>query len=171
MGDRICVMNQGRVEQVDAPVRVYTRPNSEFVATFIGSPTMNIARVTLKQEGEGVMAVLSGGHALPLAAEDAKAVAAHVGDVVHLGLRPEHIQLVRGGETEQPVIRAKAEFIERMGSEAFIYFHLGEQQFVAAAPAETDIRPGAEMNLAVNMGKRHLFHAESGESLLAAGAA
>ena len=90
MGDRIVVMNAGRVQQVDTPIALYERPRNLFVATFIGSPPMNIMKGTLER-GDGGLTFRGSGISLPLDAVVARGLDRYVGARVVAGVRPEHL--------------------------------------------------------------------------------
>ncbi len=165
MGSRICVMNQGRIEQVDAPVKIYNHPGSIFTATFIGSPTMNLAEVMIRRRSQGAAAVLPEGRILPLPHLDSDKAAALDGRSVTLGLRPEHIRVGDPEAGSDGTVSARAELVERIGSEAYVYFLLDGRQFIAAAPAEADIGKGRRLAFTFVGEKAHFFDPQTGLAL------
>src|SRR5690606_3312867 len=92
MGDRICVMKDGRIMQVADPVTLYNRPENAFVAGFIGSPEMNLIPVTLARNG--APAVRLGDQTVTFGNQLASRLSAHAGEKVTMGVRPQHMQLV-----------------------------------------------------------------------------
>ena len=113
MADQIVVMNQGKVEQIGAPLELYDRPANLFVAGFIGSPAMNFIAGTVRKDGF----LTADGLLLPL---DAR-VASHIGNAAVYGIRPEHLVLDRAG------LPFAVELIEPTGSETQVQGKLGEQ--------------------------------------------
>ena len=163
MGDRICVLNQGRIMQVDTPMNLYNFPANKFVAGFIGSPAMNLLKADLIQEGDSVM-VQVGSDRFTLPQEKAQKVASQVGKSVWFGVRPEYI----GNAETHPECAANSfssEVItlERMGFEENIYFEVGGQPCSARIPhekaGESDV--GNNYHFCIDMNKCHIFDMES----------
>src|SRR5262249_19849801 len=109
MGDRVAVMNEGRLQQVDSPKALYSRPANVFVAGFIGSPSMNLQTGRLDEDG-----VSLSGYRVPVRRELRRA--ADAGVIV--GYRPEAVELVAAGE---PGLDAVVEAVEELGSDVFVY--------------------------------------------------
>jgi multiple sugar transport system ATP-binding protein len=136
MGDRVAVMSKGRLQQVDAPQRLYDRPENLFVAGFIGTPPMNLIEGTAS--GNGGVSVDLGGNLLPIADEalgNYPRLREYDGRKVIVGLRAgdlhpgqEHAAL--------PQIRARIELVESLGGESMAYFHVDARQIKAEAVAE-----------------------------------
>jgi multiple sugar transport system ATP-binding protein len=91
MGDRVAVMRGGLLQQLDPPQRLYDRPANLFVATFIGSPSMNLIEAAIERSGAGLVCRI-GSQALTIPAETASTLGRYVGREVALGLRPERIE-------------------------------------------------------------------------------
>jgi multiple sugar transport system ATP-binding protein len=157
LADKIVIMRDGRVEQVGSPEQVYSAPNSTFVATFIGSPSMNLVPAQV-QRGQLVTKEWS----VPLPAR----FAASVGDgqAVQLGIRPGEISLV--GSAAPGAIAAKVEVTEYLGDGALLDLRVGASEIVVQVPANQ--RPGndASVHIAFDASAIHLFDAESGKSVL-----
>ncbi len=162
MGERICVLKTGVIQQVDTPTALYDRPANAFVASFIGSPEMNIVKASV-QNG----AVQLGERSLPLPAGRFQAVEG----AVQFGLRPEHISLQSGAQAVP--VQASLRFCEHMGAEVYVYVDVGSQAFSARIPAElggplTLLPRGTAIELFFQMQHAHLFvDDEVGASLLA----
>jgi multiple sugar transport system ATP-binding protein len=120
MGDRVAVLLDGELQQVDTPTNVYDRPSNLFVAGFIGSPPMNLAQTTVER-GNGSPVVKLGDAAIPVAG---RGLDAWAGKPVIVGVRPEDVQgVVRDGGGEGRVtIRAKIERVEALGASLLGYF-------------------------------------------------
>jgi oligogalacturonide transport system ATP-binding protein len=163
MGERICVLKAGVIQQVDTPTALYDRPANAFVASFIGSPEMNLVPAQLRDG-----AVELGGLRLPLPAGRFRPQA---DGAVQFGLRPEHIGLAP--KPGSSAVQATLKFCEHMGSEVFTYVDVGGVAFSARIPAEdgtalTALPRGAALTLHCQMNHAHLFVAdEQGASLLA----
>jgi multiple sugar transport system ATP-binding protein len=143
MADRIVVLKDGIVQQVDSPQQMYDHPNNIFVAGFIGSPAMNFLRARLEKENGGYQ-VTFGSTSIPLDREVVGEVkerrgqdlGEHVGEIV-LGIRPEHLEDAEseagealGGTQCASCVDVEAQVIESMGSEKYIYFEPPKEQAV-----------------------------------------
>jgi oligogalacturonide transport system ATP-binding protein len=167
MGERICVLREGVIQQVDTPVALYRRPANAFVAGFIGSPEMNIVAAEIVASGEGLAARV-GGRALPIPATRALSLDRLRG-AVKLGIRPEHIGIVRDGATACAV-PATARFAEHMGNEVFLHADVDGVPLTARVPAsQAESLPadprGTSVTLHLHMEEAHFFDAASGAAL------
>jgi len=152
MADRIVVMRDGIVEQVGAPLDLYDRPVNTFVASFIGSPSMNFLKGTATNDS-GV--ALEGGAHLPLPASlDAS------GEVTY-GIRPEHLALAGEGEGFEIDVTA----VEPTGSETFVQGTLGGQKIAALLRERVAVQLGQKLRLKLDARNAHLFDPASGERI------
>jgi len=167
MGDRIVVLKDGVVQQVDTPLNLYNRPSNRFVAGFIGSPSMNFLHGALKREGEELY-FESGAFKVPVSSEHKEKLLSYTGKKVTLGVRPEdiHDPRLRGTLRETAEVMARVEVVEPMGKEAFLYVRVGEHSLVART--ETDYIPqvGQDVPLIVDLTRLHFFDGETEKSLL-----
>ncbi|MBI3368715.1 MAG: sn-glycerol-3-phosphate ABC transporter ATP-binding protein UgpC, partial [Burkholderiales bacterium] len=125
MGERICVLKDGVIQQVDTPTVLYSRPANAFVAGFIGSPEMNLHDAQLQAQDDG-LAVMLGGVALPLPAGKAQRLRDRgAGATVKVGLRPEHISAVPRPQGDSRAVPTTLRFLENMGNEVFVHFDIG----------------------------------------------
>ncbi len=148
MADRIAVMNEGRIEQLGAPLELYDRPVNLFVAQFIGSPAMNVFDGVFRENSvEGL------GARWPCAARAAE------GQSVKYGLRPEHLSLAGDG------IPAEVEVVEPMGAETEVLVKVGGQSFIVMTHGRASFGPGEKVRLAPQAAHAHLFDAASGRRL------
>jgi multiple sugar transport system ATP-binding protein len=186
LGQRVAVMSDGKVQQVDVPQKLYQAPANLFVAAFIGSPAMNLVEGTL--EGDSVV---FGSTRLPLDRERRPASAPE-GRVV-VGLRPEAFEDAAFSSDGLPEIEAKVEVLEELGADAFVFFDAGaktiavegtradskedetallagasESLLSARVDPRTKARVGDTLRLSVDPSRLYFFSPESGESLLAA---
>jgi multiple sugar transport system ATP-binding protein len=165
MADRIVVMKDGVIQQVDTPSILYSSPANLFVAGFIGSPQMNFMKGTLLKDEGGFYADLEG-HALRLPAEKnaGGALDANTGKTVIVGLRPEDVkEMPAGGEGNR--FMATVDIAEMMGSELLVYFEFAGSKMVARFPAASSAKMGDAVHFEMNAKKAHIFDAETGNAL------
>jgi multiple sugar transport system ATP-binding protein len=183
LGQRVAVMRDGHLQQVAEPQRLYEEPTNIFVAAFIGSPAMNLAETSLGGDG-----VSLAGFSIPLS-RDRQPRAASAGRAI-LGIRPEAFEDASFAASGLPQIEVRAEVIEELGSDAFVFFELdatpvivdeavsAEDEeaslladrhralFAARVDPRTKARPGETVRLAVDPSRFYFFSTETGESLL-----
>ncbi len=169
LGDRIVVMHEGRVRQVDTPANVYDHPLDTFVAGFLGSPPMNLFGAALVQRDGTWAARLTEAPALELRLPDAlAAVATRAGArAVTVGIRPEHLIATPSdpGPAPSDGFRAVVELAEPLGHEQLLHLRAGAVRLtVRGAPG---VRPavGAGVTVRAVPDRLHLFDADTGASL------
>jgi multiple sugar transport system ATP-binding protein len=150
LGDQVVVMRHGKIHQIGRPETIYERPADIFVATFIGSPEMNLYRGRLLRkddrlhfQGPGFSLDLRG---LQINLEESE---------VEVGIRPEDIGIGQGGTT---ILQAKVEMISNVGSEKYIHAHLGQGTLTVRAPKEAAFQPGQIIPLTIDPHRVHIFH-------------
>jgi multiple sugar transport system ATP-binding protein len=160
MGDRIVVMKDGIVQQVDAPISLYNDPANLFVARFIGSPAMNFVGVTLADQA-GVLTAMGPGFAMPLPQTRRAALVPWTGKDIVLGIRPDAIRDDAAFATAQPHwgVEVDVDVVEPMGSESYVYFSLGTASCVARLPPSTTARVKARHRLTLDLDQAHFFDA------------
>ncbi|MBP1657391.1 MAG: glycerol-3-phosphate transporter ATP-binding protein [Bacteroidetes bacterium] len=167
MGDRIVVMRDGVVQQVDAPLAIYHNPANKFVAGFIGSPTMNFLTGTLVRNGATTFRQEGTDVTLSITETITRRLGERALGPITLGIRPEHIymQPPAGVDTTVP-LRAMVEVVEPVGNEIFIYFSTGSQsQYVARVATDHTPPVGKPCDLLIDLAKIHLFDAKTEASL------
>jgi multiple sugar transport system ATP-binding protein len=164
MGDRICVLDAGRIMQVDTPRALYERPTNRFVATFVGSPAMNILRGRLTQE-HGTYCFVAGGMTLPLPADKADTVKPYTNKEIELGIRPEHILDRRADPHADTVVRGTVELIELMGNEIIVHVDVAGQTVIGRLDAHAPVAHGVEHEFLLDMRYSHFFNPESGKNV------
>lgn len=166
MGDRITVMREGVIHQVDTPMNLYRYPVNLFIATFIGSPTMNILPA-VKYEDAGTLSLqLEDGRVLPLSKEQAAAIRTSGGRKIKIGMRPEFFQLKQLQMVNPVPFDITVEIVEQMGNEVFVYFKTGSCNFTARLQAEAAVEEGSRITLFADMARCHMFAANTGENLM-----
>jgi multiple sugar transport system ATP-binding protein len=150
MGDRVAVMNAGRLLQVDTPQVLYSQPNNEFVAGFIGSPAINLVEAQLEQSN-GHLSVSFGEHRLTVddtAARNRSALKNYVGKTIILGIRPEDFEDA-SLESDVPAdrrVKIKVDLLEPLGAEVLVYFGTAATGVVSSAAA-ADVGEDAGVHL------------------------
>jgi multiple sugar transport system ATP-binding protein len=163
MGTRICVMNDGIIQQVADPKTIYNKPANLFVAGFIGAPQMNFIDAKLVEKEGGVVAVIDGSEIRLSEASGSKAKSGnYIGKDIIVGVRPEDIKIVDGNEG----LKVKVEVTELLGSDSNVYFTFRGKQYIAKEDGAIDLSYGQEITVAFNNDKIHLFDKESGQSIL-----
>jgi len=166
MGDRIVIMNNGEIQQVGAPMEVYDQPINMFVAGFIGSPAMNFFQGKLTAQNSDLFVDL-GKFTVKLPKSQINRFGNHVNQRVVFGIRPENISdREEAGEHQQERVPAMVNVVEPLGSEVIVELSAGDHTFVGRLDPTTTARPMHEMAVYFDMGRFHLFDAETGVSLM-----
>ena len=152
LATKIVVLNHGRVEQIGAPLDLYHRPRNLFVASFIGSPRMNLVKGKVV-DGEGAIALADGSQAKlsnlvrPLT----------VGEEVTIGIRPEHMAVGSAGLVP---LTGTVDVVERLGEASYVYMHLADGTNVTLRiPGDSAVEPGAALTASAAAGAVHVFDA------------
>ncbi|MGF6959021.1 ABC transporter ATP-binding protein [Paraburkholderia youngii] len=161
MADRIVVMNAGRIEQIGRPLELYDRPANLFVASFLGSPSMNFVEgvIVTRAQGAGLALKLADGSEVALESTPASAV---VGAQATLGVRPEHIEIT----AQIPDAALDVEVIEPTGAETHLYGTIGGSAWCVTTRERSKIEPGQRVALRLPAEHIHLFDTESGRRLV-----
>ncbi|MHB1954836.1 MAG: ABC transporter ATP-binding protein [Sulfobacillus sp.] len=167
MGTRIVVMKDGIVQQVDTPDGIYHRPANQFVATFVGTPAMNLLRGSLNRQGD-TLTFLTDDQLMTLPSHIAHAASALTGEAMVLGIRPEdvHVSQETVARLPQTQIRAVIRLIEPMGHENMVYLDLGTQSITARAANDWYGTVGDTITCALDPARLHAFDAATEKSLL-----
>lgn len=168
MGDRIAVMCNGVIQQVDKPLELYNHPANLFVAGFIGSPAMNFVPATIVAEAEKCF-VNCGGFKLALPAGLAAKAMPHAGKTVTFGIRPEDLYdrqvpcLVEA--TADNTIEVDVDVIEPLGNDVEMYLTIGDVQFIAMIDSGSQAKMGEKMSVLIDMSKSHLFDKDTEQAI------
>jgi multiple sugar transport system ATP-binding protein len=193
LGQRVSVLREGQLQQVDTPQALFDHPVNLFVAGFIGSPAMNFA--TAKLVRDNGPAVIVADHRLPVPETVFQArpgLSGYVGREVILGLRPSDFEDGRLAEAGWARLTVTADVVEELGSEIHVIFavdtppvqhasisdatagpdddtaitlNLGKSLWTARVAARSRIKPGQKLELAVDTGSLHYFDPESGQAV------
>ena len=166
MGNRIVVMKDGFIQQADTPITLFEDPCNLFVATFLGSPQMNIVDAELFMDGKNLKAKLNGCDNMVVTFPEIKAKQLankkYIGQKVLLGIRPEHIKPNQGD------LRVFIEVVEHLGDESILYTKMENRKdpFIIKIPFNSKIRSNAEINVEFNMDRIYLFDAETHKAIM-----
>jgi multiple sugar transport system ATP-binding protein len=154
MADRIVVLQDGRVEQIGAPLELYDNPANLFVATFIGSPSMNLIKGRVKVVG-GEAFVEAGDVLLPVGTKHAVTE----GQEVTYGIRPEHLEIADDG------FEGKVGVVEPTGSETMVFVHAGGRDILALFRERHLFTPGQTIRLKPRREAAHVFDSATGKRI------
>jgi multiple sugar transport system ATP-binding protein len=164
MGDRIVVMNDGVVQQNDAPLVLYNEPVNLFVAGFLGSPAMNFIAGTLKEDGDKIRfrEIEGGTIEVAFAAADRSAAREFIGQNIILGIRPENLDVAtlsrKEGKAAGTGFPAIIDIVEPVGAETDLYLQTGAHTLVCHSQSAFDRKDaGRRLQFEVNLAKAHLF--------------
>jgi multiple sugar transport system ATP-binding protein len=159
MGDRICVMRDGLIMQVADPLTLYLKPANMFVASFIGSPPMNLLQGKIQKRDDGLYFVENGEKdylMLPLKGALQTSASKYVDKDVVLGIRPENISSVPNADSSAPVTLA-VDIAEPMGSESIVYLKTGTGYLIARIQGEHLFQLGEKVTVQLSLDKVTLF--------------
>jgi multiple sugar transport system ATP-binding protein len=186
LGQRVAVMREGKIQQVDQPQRLYDEPVNTFVAAFIGSPAMNLVEARI--DGD---TVTFGGYSIPLA-RDRRPSETEDGGRTILGIRPEVFEDAALAPSGLPTLDIDVEVLEELGSDAHVFFPVEAEQVIiddaltddpddettilaesrdrplmtARVDARTNAKVGNKLTLSVDPARLYFFSPSTGESLL-----
>ncbi|MBN1900579.1 sn-glycerol-3-phosphate ABC transporter ATP-binding protein UgpC [Candidatus Sumerlaeota bacterium] len=168
MGDRIAVLKDGLIQQIDDPITLYDYPKNKFVAGFIGSPPMNFFEGKMVSENQEIF-FDEGNFKVKIPSQFKEKLAPYAGKEIICGIRPEHIyekdatlQLRQGME----LVKSKVEIIEPMGAEIYIYFTTGKTPFISRMDAHVKAEVDENMELLVDINKCHFFDKASEQAVI-----
>ncbi|QBK04347.1 ABC transporter ATP-binding protein [Hylemonella gracilis] len=151
LGSRIAVMKDGLVQQLGTPDEIYNRPANTYVATFIGSPTMNLIAGTAAPDGNGFVLPEA---RLPLVCP------APASQALTLGVRPEHLLLSDGSDW-----RGEVQVVEPTGADTYVMVQTAAGRVTVRTSPQTPVRPGDRVGLTLSPEQAHWFDAASGARL------
>jgi sn-glycerol 3-phosphate transport system ATP-binding protein len=155
LADRLIVMNAGRADQIGAPLTLYERPETRFVAGFIGSPAMNFLPVVAQEGG----VALGDGTRLPRPADGGPL---QPGRALTLGIRPEHLAV----DGAAAALTVTVELAEMLGADTIVHGRAGDGSLLQARlPGTERARPGDRLPLALDPTQLHLFDRETGKRI------
>jgi len=167
MGDRIVVMRDGLIQQVDSPLNLYEKPANLFVAGFIGSPAMNFVEASLKQRNGSTM-IDAESFSMEMPSDLAALAKDWTGKKVIFGIRPEDIQDRAYARDINPawVLRSMVEVHEPLGSDVILYLSSGAHSIVARVDAHSQAKMGQTAEVVFNLRRLHLFDPQTHQAIV-----
>src|SRR5689334_8207627 len=155
MADRIVLLRDGRIEQAGAPLDLYERPATKYVAGFLGSPSMNFISARLAGVSDALAVQLNDGTALSLPPARGTRLAERRDQDIILGVRPEHMSRAGAGSARSGVVTKEVtiELVQPTGSRTYATFRLGGTETVAELQAHDVSQPGEKIELAIDMNR------------------
>ena len=158
MGTKIVIMKDGEIQQAGSPMEVYRRPVNQFVASFIGSPSMNFFDSAIQSAGNGLL-IDAGSFRVPVPLTRKSAYEPYVGEKVIFGIRPTDI--FRSGSEKDDgnfaPVEGRVDVVEPLGPETLLMIKCRESSLLAMVDSEVDFEIGQTVQLHFNMAKMHLF--------------
>ncbi|MDR0931768.1 MAG: sn-glycerol-3-phosphate ABC transporter ATP-binding protein UgpC [Victivallales bacterium] len=156
MGDRICVMKDGHIQQIDTPLNLYDNPTNLFVAGFIGMPPMNFFHGIVQSKDKKLYFKEENGFEVSLPKRWNASIESYIDKAVIFGIRPEDI-IWQSDAVGENAIEAKVEVIEPMGAETYLYLNTNHHNFIARVDAHNPYKVGEKAHLKLCLEKAHLF--------------
>src|SRR5690349_15685334 len=163
LGNRIVVMDAGRIQQVGAPLELYERPDNAFVATFIGSPPMNLIPSRLTRDGGLRVVADDGAFSVPAPGDWGALLDGGAERRIVFGVRPEHLRIAPSETTSG--ISARLDLVEPMGAELYLSLRAGQHDLMARVPPQSLPPLGSEIVLGVDGAHVHCFDVDSSARL------
>jgi multiple sugar transport system ATP-binding protein len=168
MADRIVIMKDGVIQQIDTPQHVYDNPDNMFVAGFIGAPQMNLIDCNISEENDVVFANAKDFKvALDKTKADILKKNGYIGKEVVLGIRPEdiHIEDIFIDNSQDTIFNATVEISELMGAEVYAYLTVGGKSITSRFDSRYNVKYGQNLKLALDKNKVHLFDKETTDAI------
>ncbi len=167
LGDRIVVMKDGLIQQIADPISLYESPTNKFVAGFIGSPPSNFLRGKIIPRN-GELYFMDEGIRLKVLKQHHEKLASYINQDIFMGIRPEDVydKLFAQDASEEFIITATVELIEPMGSEIYLYFSVGRNNFIARVSNQDTATANQDLQLVFDMSKAHFFDPKTEEAVL-----
>ena len=165
LGTRIAIMNHGVIQQNDTPENIYNKPSNTFVADFIGSPSMNLIKGSLKESSGELSFTASGSNfEIPVKGYEFKNKSNLNNKEVFFGIRPEHIYFKKSSESDFEVT-LRADLSEYIGHEQIMTFDYDNQEVLAKFPSTIKIELAKETKLYFDLTQTSLFDAQTEERI------
>ncbi|HOY08771.1 MAG TPA: sn-glycerol-3-phosphate ABC transporter ATP-binding protein UgpC [Candidatus Omnitrophota bacterium] len=167
LGDRIAVMLKGKIQQCADPITIYDKPANKFVASFIGSPPINLMEGRIIKKDRRYY-FDEGKFHIKIVEEMHKPIAPYQGKDIIFGIRAEDIydKLFVSEASPENTIKATCEVVEPMGSEVYLYLNSGKNTFLARVGAHDRPEVNRDMDLVFDMSKVHFFDKDTEETII-----
>ena len=163
MGDRIAVIQNGEIQQIDEPITLYNNPQNIFVASFIGSPAMNLLAGEIQRKEKHILFV-SGSIKFILDGKFEKLMKPYINKKIIWGIRPE--DLIPTSNDSTGTFAAVVSVVEPMGNEIFLYLYIGENEIVARVKSTYSFKVNEKIFLQPTLEKSHFFETGTGKRIV-----
>lgn len=160
MGDRIMILHEGKIQQVGKPIDIYNNPANPFVATFIGSPPMNLAKARMDKQTSEI--VIGDELRLPIALQEMKGIPEHQ---LIVGVRPEYLRPASKDTPEQQKFYVDVTNVEVLGNETVFSFRFGTNEWLAKWSGQWHIASGDSIPILIDSGSICIFEEGTGTLL------
>jgi ABC-type sugar transport system ATPase subunit len=151
LADKIIILDKGTIQQIGPPSEIYQRPVNTFVATFVGSPQMNLIEGTVDARG----IFTSHGFTIALSSILGERCGDYAGKPLTVGIRPEDLQ---PADSNCAFIEGEVELVEDLGSDKFVHLTFGDRRLISRLPPNVSVNRGDALRLAAEPKKLHFFH-------------
>lgn len=167
MGTKIVVMKSGIIQQISDPLSLYDKPQSLFVAGFIGSPSMNFLNCKIVEKNN-ILYLKDSGFVLRIPNDMTELLEKYIGQSVVFGIRPEDIydKIYAAAANEDNTARVTVDVVEPMGSETFLYLLIGGQKLTIKVQPQNRAKAGQDIDIVFNLQKMHIFDEKTGEAII-----
>jgi len=168
LGDRLCVLKDGTIQQVDEPLNLYNAPDNKFVAGFLGTPPMNFIQVKIIKDGENIY-LDEGTFRLKATGKIGQAVESFIDGEILLGIRPEDIHEKSSytfGSLNGNTAALKVDMTEPMGPQVYLHFKTEKNNFTAAVNPHVQARANEVIEIVFDTNKIHLFDPKTDQSVI-----
>ena len=168
MGDKICVMKDGIVQQIAGPLELYDKPSNKFVAGFIGTPPMNFFNVDVVKENDNLV-LKEGAFDIQVPDFMKDKLINFVGQTIMMGVRPEDIYdklFLNISHHVTASFNATVDIVEPLGSEIYLHFNTGKNIMVAKVDSNNKTVSNQSIELVFDLKKIHLFELDSGKTII-----
>jgi len=162
LGDRIVLMNEGEIQQIDSPANLYSNPKNLFVAGFIGTPPMNFIDGKISINSNGLL-FTDNSQKIKINFSSEHPIKDFITKEVVLGIRPENIyKQIDDNEKNYAMLNCEIQFIEKLGHEMYAFIQLQDKQIISRLKPDAEIKKGSRLNLYFDISKMYFFDKSTG---------
>ena len=166
LGQRIAVVDRGKIQQVADPISLYEEPANRFVAGFLGTPPINFVQGCLRDQGGRLVFTAESGLVVPLPEPPQDGLKRFGGGPITLGIRPQHIECspVEGRPGDVPV-EARVELVQTLGAESLVYLDVGGPTPICCTTGQRHFQRGDTLTARIRADKTHFFDPDTGRTV------
>jgi multiple sugar transport system ATP-binding protein len=165
LGERIIVMKDGVIMQIDAPIDLFNNPKNKFVAEFIGSPQMNFIDGRIEIQENKLVFKDKNGNTFDLSKLELNNLKENVGKEIYLGIRSVNLRDEKGELENYAKLKGEVIAIELLGNQKHIYIDYNDMEIVATFRSEVEVKLNSDYELFLNLNKAYFFDKETGERI------